>query len=91
MKNKDVTPEQLIKTIKEMNMTEEERLKLRAEELGESFGKIIGGFVATAVLSTIIWALLVYAIGLSVTWWQVTGAFLIYNIIKNSIANAIRG
>lgn len=88
---KEITPEQLIKNLKEMNMTEEERLKLRAEELGESVGKIIGGLIATALLSTIIWALLVYAIGLSVTWWQVTGIFLIYNIIKNSIASAIRG
>lgn len=80
---KEITPEQLIKNLKEMNMTEEERLKLRAEEIGEEVGKYIAGIIVLLLAPTIIWAVLVYIIGIQVAWLKVFGGYFLFNFIKN--------
>tara|TARA_R100000005_G_C4874197_1_gene129106 strand:+ start:313 stop:534 length:222 start_codon:yes stop_codon:yes gene_type:complete len=60
-----------------------------SEDIGKLLGTITGSLVSIAILSTIIWAIIVYAIGFSVTWWQVYGVYIIYTIVKNSIINSI--
>ena len=82
---KDITPEEMIKNLKRMNMTPEEIRKEDARELGENFGKLIGGIIATTITATVIWAVLAYIFSLSVTWLQVLGGLILFNIATNAI------
>jgi hypothetical protein len=82
---KDITPEEMIKNIKRMNMTPEEIRKEDARELGENLGKLVGGILSTAILATIIWAVLSYIFAVSVTWLQVWGGLILFNIVINGI------
>ena len=84
---KEITPEQMIKALKEMNLTEEERLQLRVEELGESIGKVLTSVIILFLAPTIIWAVLVFIFGLNVAWLKVFGAYFLFNFIKNIIVN----
>lgn len=81
--NKEITPEQMIKALREMNMTEEEKQKLRAEELGKEIGKYVAGIIILLVAPTIIWAVLVFIFGLNLAWLKVFGAYFLFNFIKN--------
>ena len=56
---KDITPEQLIKNLQEMTMTEDEKRIARAEEFGKQLGEILGSIIILLVAPTIIWAILV--------------------------------
>lgn len=87
---KEITPEQVIKNLKEMNMTEEERLKLRAEEIGEEIGKYIAGIIVLLLAPTIIWVVLVYIFGLQIAWLKVFGGYFLFNFIKNIIARSFK-
>ena len=82
---KDITPEEMIKNLKRMNMTPEEIRKEDARELGENLGKLVGGILSTAILATIIWAVLSYIFAVSVTWLQVWGGLILFNIVINGI------
>ena len=82
---KDITPEEMIKKIKRMNMTPEEIKKEEARELVENLGKLIGGIISTAILATIIWAVLSYIFAVSVTWLQVWGGLILFNIVMNGV------
>ena len=84
---KEITPEQMIKALNEMNLTEEERLQLRARELGEIIGKVL---VDIIISPTIIWAVLVFIFGLNLTWLKVFGAYFLFNFIKNSIERSFK-
>jgi hypothetical protein len=87
---KDITPEEMIKNLKRMNMTPEEIRKEDARELGENLGKLIGGIVSTAILATIIWAVLSYIFAVSVTWLQILGGLILFNIVINGIARKLK-
>jgi len=87
---KDITPEEMIKKIKRMNMTPEEIRKEEARELGENLGKLIGGIISTAILATMIWAVLVYIFTVSVTWLQVWGGLILFNIVINGIVRKFK-
>jgi hypothetical protein len=65
---KDITPEQLIKNLQEMTMTEDEKRIARAEEFGKQLGEILGSIIILLVAPTIIWAILVFIFGLQITW-----------------------
>jgi len=82
---KDITPDEMIKKLKRMNMTPEEIKKEEARELGENLGKLVGGTIATAITATVIWAVLAYIFSLSVTWLQVLGGLILFNIATNAI------
>ena len=82
---KDITPDEMIKKLKRMNMTPEEIKKEEAREIGENLGKLVGGIIATAITATLIWAVLAYIFSLSVTWLQVWGGFILFNIATNAI------
>ena len=87
---KDITPEEMIKNLKRMNMTPEEIRKEDARELGENLGKLVGGILSTAILATIIWAVLSYIFAVSVTWLQVWGGLILFNIVINGIIRKIK-
>jgi hypothetical protein len=82
---KDITPEEMIKNLKRMNMTPEEIRKEDARELGENLGKLVGGILSTAILATIIWAVLSYIFAVAVTWLQVWGGLILFNIVINGV------
>ena len=82
--------EKFIKELKKIGMTPEERKIADAKELGEQLGKVIGALIATAIIATFIWAILTYAFALSFSWAQVFFGFILFNIVKNSIAKAFK-
>ena len=88
--NKEITPEQMIKALKEMNMTEEERQKLRVQELGESIGKVLASIIILFLAPTIIWAVLVFIFGLNLAWLKVFGAYFLFNFNKNIIVRSFK-
>lgn len=95
--NKEITPEQMIKALREMNMTEEEKQKLRAQEqklraqeLGESIGKVLASVIILFLAPTIIWAVLVFIFGLNLAWLKVFGAYFLFNFIKNIIVRSFK-
>ena len=83
MKESDV--EKFVEALNEARMTEEERRIYKAEKLGASFGKLIGDTVALLILSATIWAILHYVFVLSVTWVQVLGAMVLFNLFKSLV------
>jgi hypothetical protein len=87
---KDITPEEMIKNLKRMNMTPEEIRKEDAKELGEKLGQLVGAILSTAILATIIWAVLSYIFAVSVTWLQVLGGLILFNIVINGIARKLK-
>ena len=90
MQNNQLDPDKLIQALKEMNLTEEEKVKLRAEKLGKEFGKIIAGIIILFLSPTIIWAVLVFLIGLNIAWVKVFGVYFLFNFIKNIIIKSIK-
>jgi len=90
MQNNQLDPEKLIQALKEMNLTEEEKVKLRAEKLGQEFGKILAGIIILLVAPTIIWAVLVFIFGLNLAWVKVFGAYFLFNFIKNVIVRSFK-
>jgi len=87
---KDITPDEMIKKLKRMNMTPEEIKKEEARELGENLGQLVGAILSTAILATIIWAVLSYIFVVSVTWLQVLGGLILFNIVINGIARKLK-
>jgi len=87
---KDITPDEMIKKLKRMNMTPEEIRKEDARELGENLGKLVGAILSTTILATIIWAVLSYIFVVSVTWLQVLGGLILFNIVINGIAHKLK-
>lgn len=90
MQNNQLDPDKLIQALKEMNLTEEEKVKLRAEKLGQELGKIVAGIIILLVAPTIIWAVLVFIFGLNVAWVKVFGAYFLFNFIKNVIVRSFK-
>ena len=87
---KEVTAEQLVKRLREMNMTEDEKRIARAEELGKQLGEILGSIIVLLVAPTIIWAILVFIFGVQIAWLKVFGGFFLFNFIKNIIVRSFK-
>lgn len=77
-----IDPEKFIQELNKIKMTPEEKKIAAAKELGEIFGKLIGGIVLNAIIAGIIYAILALMIGLSVTYLQVFGVILLLDFIK---------
>jgi len=90
MQNNQLDPDKLIQALKEMNLTEEEKVKLRAEKLGQELGKIVAGIIILFLAPTIIWAVLVFIFGLNLAWVKVFGAYFLFNFIKNIIVHSFK-
>lgn len=82
---KETEVERFVEALHEARMTEEERKVYKAGKLGASFGELIGATVALLVLSATTWAILHYVFVLSVTWVQVLGAMVLFNLFKNIV------
>ncbi len=54
-----------------------------SREIGEAFGTLIGSLIVTAIFAGLLYAILHFLIGLTVTYWQVFGVLLILDFIKN--------
>ena len=87
---KQITSEQIIQELNKLKMTPEEKMIAEAEELGKTIGKYIAGIIILFLAPTIIWAVLVYLIGLNVAWVKVFGAYFIFNFIKNLIIRSAK-
>ena len=85
-----IDTEKFIKELKKINMTPEERKIADAKELGEQLGEVIGAFVAVAIIATFIWAILTFVFALNIAWVKVFFGFILFNIVKNSIAKAFK-
>ena len=79
----NIDPEKFIAELNKLKMTPEER---RAEKIG----KIIGELILLALIATLIWAILNFVLAFSITWVKVLGAYILFNIVKNSIALAFK-
>jgi hypothetical protein len=51
--------------------------------IGEAFGRLVGSLIATAIVAGVLYAILHFLIGLSVTYLQVFGVILILDFFKN--------
>jgi hypothetical protein len=91
---KQITSEQLIQELNKLTMTPEERKIAEAKELGRTIGKYVGGIIGGIIIlflaPTIIWAVLVFLIGLNVAWVKVFGAYFLFNFIKNLIIKSVK-
>jgi hypothetical protein len=54
-----------------------------ASLLGEVFGRLVGSLIFNAIIAGLLYAILHFLIGLSVTYLQVFGVILILDFIKN--------
>ena len=54
-----------------------------ARLLGEASGRLVGSIVANAIIAGLLYAILHFLIGLTVTYLQVFGVILILDFIKN--------
>lgn len=79
----NIDPEKFIAELNKLKMTPEER---RAEKIG----KIISELILLALIATLIWAILNFVLAFSITWVKVLGAYVLFNIVKNSIALAFK-
>ena len=51
--------------------------------IGEAFGALIGSLISAAIIEGVMYAILHFLIGLTVTYLQVFGVILILDFIKN--------
>jgi hypothetical protein len=71
------------------NITPEKKRQLEetAVMFGELFGAILGSLIANAIVAGLFYAIIVWMLGLSVTYLQVFGAVLILDFIKGFFTN----
>jgi|LauGreDrversion4_2_1035121.scaffolds.fasta_scaffold1889440_2 hypothetical protein len=67
------------------SMTISPEKKEQIIEVAGLIGKLIGSLIATAIIAGVLYAILVFLIGLSITYPQVFGVILIIDFIKNSL------
>jgi hypothetical protein len=66
------------------NISPEKKKQLEetAVMFGELFGALLGSLIVDAIIAGLFYAIVVWMIGLSVTYFQVFGAILILDFIK---------
>ena len=71
--------------MKSMTISPEKQQQIEevAGLIGEAFGTLVGSLIATAIVAGVMYAILHFLIGLSVTYLQVFGVILILDFIKN--------
>ena len=70
----DNTRDQAMKEIEEK---QEARMKI-----AEALGKVTGYLASVAIDTTVIWAVLVWMVGVSVGWLQVAGGVMLLQILR---------
>ena len=62
----------------------------KEKELVNSASELIVGLIALPIYTTTIWAILTFIFALSVPWLHVMGAYLLFNLVKGSIAKTFK-
>ena len=60
------------------------------KELVDAASELIVGLIALPIYTTTIWAILTFIIGLSASWLQVMGWYLLFNLVKGLIAKTFK-
>jgi disulfide bond formation protein DsbB len=60
------------------------------EAVAKAIGEMAGVLIVFLGLVTVIWAVSAFIFTLPYTWLQVFGASLLFNLLKNSIAQAFK-
>lgn len=76
---------QKMRELRELNMTPEEIRREKNRETAKDVGKVLGYFIVLLAEVTISWAILVFVFAVSVTWIQILGGFVLFNIIRSLI------
>ena len=79
----NMTPE--MRELRKLNMTPEEIRHEKNRETAKDVGKVLGYFIVLLAEVTISWAILVFVFAVSVTWVQILGGFVLFNIIRSLI------
>ena len=71
--------------MKSMTISPEKKEQLEevASLIGEASGRLVGSLIGNAIVAGVFYAILVFLIGLSITYVQVFGIILILDFIKN--------
>ena len=64
--------------------------KNQSSEVKEESVKLIAALIALPVYTTTIWAILTFIFALSVPWLHVMGAYMLFNLVKGSIAKTFK-
>jgi hypothetical protein len=70
--------------MKSMTISPEKQQQLEevASLIGEASGRLVGSLIGTAIVAGVFYAILVFLIGLTVTYAQVFGVILILDFFK---------
>jgi predicted PurR-regulated permease PerM len=66
-----------------LSSEKKQQIKEIVGEIGEAFVRLIGSLTVTAIIAGVMYAILHFLIGLSVTYLQVFGVILIIDFIKS--------
>ena len=62
----------------------------KEKELVITASELIVGLIALPIYTTTIWAILTFIFALSVPWLHVMGGYLLFNLVKGSIAKTFK-
>ena len=62
----------------------------KEKELVNAASELIVGLIALPIYTTTIWAILTFIFSLSIPWLHVMGAYLLFNLVKGSIAKTFK-
>ena len=62
----------------------------KEKELVDAASELIVGLIALPIYTTTIWAILTFIFSLSVPWLHVMGGYLLFNLVKGSIAKTFK-
>ena len=62
----------------------------KEKELVNAASELIVGLIALPIYTTTIWAILTFIFALSVPWLHVLGGYLLFNLVKGSIAKTFK-
>jgi len=62
----------------------------KEKELVDAASELIAALIALPVYTTTIWAILTFIFSLSVPWLHVMGGYLLFNLVKNTIAKTFK-
>lgn len=58
-------------------------MKITPKQIGKYVGKVIGVTFGYAIISLVVWAILVFAIGFKLTYLQVWGGLVLVAMLRN--------
>lgn len=58
-------------------------MKITPKQIGKYVGKVIGVAVGHAIVSLAVWVIIVFAIGLKLTYLQVWGGLVLVAMLRN--------